>query len=387
MLAALADCRPEEICSTAIDGRIFLMPAHPPDLRRVINAWGTATPFGVSRSDAQVADAVAAMLQRHVVMAELQAQAGEQLAAWSGAAAGCVTHSSGAGITLAVAACITGDDAARIASLPATGAPRPRVVLMAAHDVNYGQKLSQAIRLTGAEAVSCDSLEAAAHEAKQPATVAVLAVESHLAPGSGPQATRALRTLAADAGLPLLLDGAAQDWRVRDLVAAGADLVIVSAQKYLRAPTAGLVVGRAGLVRAVDAQHGGIGRAMKPTKEALAGVLAALALRGEADVRGWLASEQRKVDRVAVAAAGWQGVRSERTPDPQGNGFDRLWLGVPPAAGDAAGVIRMLREGDPAVAVAPHRAAQGLIGLELTGVADSEIDELCMLLARALRQG
>ena len=350
-------------------------------LRRVINAWGTATPFGVSRSDEAVAQAVAAMLRRHVVMGELQALAGERLAAWSGAKAGCITHSSAAGLTLAVAACMVGHDAQLIARLPDASGLRRRVVMLAAHDVNYGQRVSQAVRLAGALPVLCDSLADASREARGGQTAAVLAVESHLAAGSGPAVTRGLFAAAADAGVPLLLDGAAQDWRVRELVASGANLVVLSAQKYLRAPTAGLVMGDAAMVRAVDAQHGGIGRAMKPTKEAIAGVIAALAVRATLDASQWCIHERHKVDRVAAAAAGWPGVTVERAADPQGNGLDRLWLHVP---GDAAELVRRLREADPAVAVAPHRMAQGCIGLELTGVEDAELDELCAILARAI---
>ena len=55
-----------------------------------------------------------------------------------------------------------------------------------------------------------------------------------------------------------------------------ADLVLVSAQKYLASPTAGLIIGRKRLVHACRAHEKGIGRAMKATKEAVIGVLAAL---------------------------------------------------------------------------------------------------------------
>lgn len=247
-------------------------PAAVPGLRRVINAWGTATPFGVSCSEVQVAQAVALMLRRHVVMAELQAQAGRRVAQWSGATAGCVTHCTAAAITLAVAACMTASDAARIAQLPDVSGMPSRVMMLAAHQVNYGHAITQAVRLAGAQVVVCADFEEMQAALGVPGVACVLAVESHLAEGSGTAVTRELVGLAHGAGVPLVLDGAAQDWRVADMMATGADLVLVSAQKYLGGPTAGLVAGRADLVAAVDAQHGGIGRAMKPSKEALAGV-------------------------------------------------------------------------------------------------------------------
>ncbi len=350
--------------------------------RRVINAWGTATPFGVSRSPQVVAEAVAAMLQRYVVVAELQAQAGQALVRWSGAPAGCVTHCTAAAVTLAVAACMAGSDAARIAQLPAAGGMPRRVPMLAAHQVNYGHSILQAVRLAGAEPVLCGTPEVLRAALAQGGAACVLAVESHLAAGSGAAVTRELVALAHAAGVPLVLDAAAQDWRVRELAASGADVALLSAQKYLAGPTAGLVIGDAALVAAVDAQHGGIGRGMKPSKEALAGVLAALQWREQQSPADWRAAQARKLDAVLAAARGWP-VTVAVEPDPQGNGFERLWLGV--AQGDAATVVRRLREGDPAVAVAPHRVAQGQIGLELTGVGDDEIAALCESLAAALR--
>jgi len=362
------------------------MPQPAPSLRRVLNAWGTPTPFGVSRSDAAVAQAVAQMLQRHVVMAELQAEAGRRLAQWSGAEAACVTHCTAAAVTLAVAACMAGTQPARVAQLPDREGLPFRVPMLAAHAVHYGHPIVQAIRLAGAQPVLCPSPEALRAALAGPDIACVLAVESHLASGSGADLTRELVQLARAARVPLVLDAAAQDWRAAQLVAGGADLVLLSAQKYLRAPTAGLVLGRAGLVAAVDAQHAGIGRAMKPTKEALAGVIAALDQREALPVAAWRLAQQRKVDAVALAAAQWPGVTVAREPDPQGNGFDRLWLTLQaqPGRPDAAAVVQRLRAGDPAVAVAPHRADRGQIGLELSGVDEAELDELCGLLAVAL---
>lgn len=357
-------------------------------LRRVINAWGTATPFGVSRSDPAVAAAVAQMLGRYVVMDELQALAAQRIAAWSTAPAACVTHCTAAGVTLAAAACMAGSDPARIAQLPDASGMAGRVVLLAAHQVNYGQPIVQALRLAGATPVVCADLDQARAAAGRPGAAAVLAVESHLAAGSGSATTAALRQIARMAGVPLILDAAAQDLRVHELVVAGADLVLVSAQKYLRAPTAGLVMGRPDLVAAVQAQHGGIGRAMKPTKEALAGVIAAIELRERTSAEPWRATQQRRLDAVQAAALDWRGVTAAREPDPQGNGFDRLWLSVDAAVAgvDAAALAQRLRDGDPVVAVAPHRVARGQIGLELSGVDDDETQVLCRRIAEALQR-
>ena len=391
MVAALIAGRFEEICVEPDNGPIFFtsmtVPFTLPTLQRVINAWGTPTPYGVSRSEAAVAGAAAAMLQRHVVMADLQALAGRELAAWSGAQAACVTHCTAAALSLAAAGCMAGADTAAIARLPDSSGLRNQVALLASHDVDYGQPLSQALRLAGARPLWCADLPAMASALAGGGVACVLAVESHLAPGSGPALTRKLQALARAAGVPLVLDAAAQDWRAQQLVAAGADLVLLSGQKYLRAPTCGLVLGRTDLVAAVDAQHRGIGRGMKPSKEALAGLIAALALRASDSGGAWRAAQKRKVDTVAQAISGWQGVHVERAPDPLGNGSDRLWLTFDAAmlGVDAVAVVEHLKRGDPVVAVVPHRAAQGAIGLELTAVDEDELPELCALLRAALQ--
>lgn len=369
------------------DGTILPMSASPAMTpRRVINAWGTATPFGVSRCDAVVAQAAADMLRRYVVTAELQALAGARIARWSGAQAACVTHCTAAALTLSAAACMAGSDLARIAQLPdAQDLPR-RIPMLAAHQVNYGQPIAQALRLAGALPEACADLSELDAALARPGVACMLAVESQLAPGSGPQLTRELSARARAAGIPLVLDGAAQDWRVAELLASGADLVLVSAQKYLRAPTAGLVMGRADLVAAVDAQHAGIGRGMKPTKEAMAGVIAAIQARQDLPPALWQSQQQRRVDAVAQAAATWKGIGVRRQADSQSNGFERLWLAVDAAVvgRDAAQLMRLLRDGDPALAVAPHGVLRGEIGLELTGVDDDELGELCALLEAAI---
>lgn len=77
-------------------------------------------------------------------------------------------------------------------------------------------------------------------------------------------------------GLPAIIDAAAQDMRIDDLLKTGADLVLVSAHKYLASPTAGLVIGKKHMVDAVRAQGKGIGRAMKASKEAICDVLATI---------------------------------------------------------------------------------------------------------------
>ncbi|HEY9333860.1 MAG TPA: threonine aldolase, partial [Kribbella sp.] len=104
----------------------------------VINAKGTYTPLGVSRSSDGVAAAVAQALPEFFDMDELGDRASEAIAQVTGAQAGAVVHCTAAGITLSVAATMTGGDPRRIAALPDTTDLHHRVVLPACHVVNYG---------------------------------------------------------------------------------------------------------------------------------------------------------------------------------------------------------------------------------------------------------
>ena len=92
---------------------------------------------------------------------------------------------------------------------------------------------------------------------------AVVAVESHHTVQHGWIPLSELVPMAHAAGVPVIVDGAAQDLRFQELIGYGSDLVIASAHKFLCSTTAGVVAGRRELVEAVYLQNRGIGRGMK----------------------------------------------------------------------------------------------------------------------------
>ena len=119
-------------------------------LTEIINAAGTFTPLGVSRSSPEVARITAQALSEFFIIDELQDVASNTIADWCGAEAGTITHCVSAAIVLAVAAAMTGDSSDAIAALPDTKGLRNRVVLPAGHAVNYGHPILQDVRLAGA---------------------------------------------------------------------------------------------------------------------------------------------------------------------------------------------------------------------------------------------
>ena len=125
-------------------------PTGPIPVAPVINLSGPATIWGTSISSEAVAAASAHALRHHWDMAALGRWANETIARWSGAEAGTLTACSAAGITLTVAACMTGGDPGRISQLPDASGMKRDIVIQKGHTVHYGAPIEQMIRLAGA---------------------------------------------------------------------------------------------------------------------------------------------------------------------------------------------------------------------------------------------
>ena len=119
-------------------------------LRKVINASGTMTFLGASIVVPEAVEAMARVLPQFVEIGDLQRKASAAIARLTGAEAGTVTASTASGITVAIAACMTGADLARIEQLPDICGMKHEVPLQRGHMVNYGAPVEQAVRLAGA---------------------------------------------------------------------------------------------------------------------------------------------------------------------------------------------------------------------------------------------
>lgn len=84
----------------------------------VVNVSGTMTSLGASIVVPEAVRAVAGILPQFVEVNDLQRKASAVIARLCGSEAGFVTASAAAGITLAIAGCMTGADLARIERLP-----------------------------------------------------------------------------------------------------------------------------------------------------------------------------------------------------------------------------------------------------------------------------
>lgn len=325
-------------------------------LRPVINVSGTMTTLGASIICPEAIAAMAEIAPQWVEIDDLQRKASATIARLTGAEAGFVTACTAAGITMAVAGAITGSDLLAIERLPDDTGTRPReVILQMGHAVNYGVPLDQAIRLAGGKVVLAGTVSTVADYhlagAIGPETAAVVFVVSHHTVRFGQLSLEDVVAICRPRNIPVIVD-AASEYDLRGFLARGADVVIYSGHKFLSGPTSGIVAGRRDLVRAAYLQNRGIGRGMKVGKESVAGVMAALDAWERRDHAGIRAREQAVLDLWLETANALPGLQARIVPDPTQNPLDRLKVDVMPASGfSAAGLARMLAQGDPPVIV------------------------------------
>lgn len=338
-------------------------------LRPIINVSGTMTTLGASIVVPEAVAAASAILPEFVEINDLHRVASRVVARLTGGEAGFITASCAAGITVAVAATMTGADLARIEQLPDTTGMKNEVAIQPGHIVNYGAPIDQAIRLAGAKVVlvgTATDARAYQLEAKLNAnTAAALYVVSHHCVDYGQIPLSEFVAICKRKGVPVIVD-AASEYDLRGFLAAGADLAVYSAHKFLGGATAGIIAGRKDLVRASFLQNYGIGRGLKVGKESIVGAIAALEAwekRDHAAVRaredGYLALWQKRF-------AGLPGIGAEIVPDPTDNPLSRLKLSVDPdrARTTAWHLADALASGDPPVIVRDHEVEHGFFFMD-----------------------
>ena len=179
-------------------------------LRQVINACGKMTKLSGAVVLPEIADTVRESLDHFFDLDELQAAAGAMISRASGSEHGCITACTSAGITLSVAATMTGNDLARVWQLPDTEGMKHRVLIQKGHCVNYGAPITQSIRLAGATPIEMGTIhncppEVIAHELARENVAAIVAVESHHTARHGWVPLAEVVQLAQEAGVPVIV--------------------------------------------------------------------------------------------------------------------------------------------------------------------------------------
>jgi L-seryl-tRNA(Ser) seleniumtransferase len=295
-----------------------------------------------------------------VDLVELHRGVGGRIAQLTGNEACYVASGAAAGISIAVAACITGGDPAAIARLPHFDGPAPEIIIHRSHRNGY----DQAARQTGARLVEIGMAHSTQRweleAAFSPRTTCVLYFAgATYAPGALPLPD--VIEVAAQHGVPVLVDAAAQVpplsslWHfTREL---GADAAIFSGGKGLRGPqSSGLVLGRPAIVEAClrnGPPYASLGRPMKVGKEELLGILAAVEWSLEQDEPALLASYEAMVLRWIEGLADLPGVHAERGyPSEAGQPHSRAIVRVSePCRWTRGALVAALWDGEPRIAV------------------------------------
>jgi D-glucosaminate-6-phosphate ammonia-lyase len=353
--------------------------------KRLINVSGTMTSLGASRAGPEVIAAVSDILGRFVAIDELQAQASAVIARATGAEAGYVTSSSASGMTLAIAAAMTGADLARIELLPGSEGLKDEVVIQSGHLINYGAPVAQAIRIPGAKVVAAGT---AAHvetyhieNAITERTAAALFVVSHHVVQEGQTGLAEFIAIAKSRAVPVIVD-MASEYDLEGPFKHGADVAIWSAHKFLGGPTAGIVAGKKNLIGAAYLQNRGIGRHMKAGKEAVAGAVAALEAWMTRDHAAAKEREQAIVAAWQGALASVKGLSKEVHHDWTGNPIDRLKVTVTGDTGlHAWELADRLAARDPSVRVRDDLIEHGYFFLDPCNVSAVEAREVSAAIA------
>jgi D-glucosaminate-6-phosphate ammonia-lyase len=358
-------------------------PVTKPDIRRrlglrpIINVSGTMTALGASMAVPEAIAAAAEILPEWVEINDLHRKASQVIADATGAEAGFVTASASAGMTLAIAATMTGADLARIEQLPDATGMKDEVAILMGHMTGYGAAVEQAIRLAGAKVVPVGNVtDARSYQlyAKiTERTAAALYVVSHHVVHYGQISLDAFAATCHAKGVPVIADLASES-DLKGFLAAGADIAVYSAHKFLGGMTAGIVAGRKALVRATFLQNSGIGRGMKVGKESIVAAMAALEAWGRRDHASIRAQERRYLDLWVSEFSSMPGVKAEIIPDPTGNPIDRLKLSVDPeVAGTTAwDLADALAAGDPPVIIRDHEVELGFFEMDPCNLHEGE---------------
>jgi L-seryl-tRNA(Ser) seleniumtransferase len=366
----------------------------------IINAAGTSTRLSGGMMAPEVTAAMAEAATACVDMVELQAAASRIIAEVTGAEAGIVTGGASAALLLGAAACLARDDIAAMDALP--DAPRNQFLIARSQRNMYdravrvagGQLIEIGIpdRISGAGVRDATAKDFGA--AVTPRTAGMLWVAQ---PWSEP-ALSDLARVARDAGVPVLVDAAAQlppASNLKRFIAAGADLVCFSGGKAIGGPqSSGILCGRRDLVASAlmqmldldlpDAQfrlpaefagnaqperlpQHGIGRSCKAGKEEIVGLLVAL--------RRFVAEDDEA--RAARLRARLEAVREAAGAGEIADGAVPLLLIRPRDARAAEAALRAQR-----IHVGQGRMREGVLVINPLALAEGDLGTL----AAALRE-
>ena len=332
-------------------------------VRPMINAVGNSTMLGGSTPSDMIKNAMEEASHGFVDMGDLTAKAGDYIAGLLGTEAAYPTSGCAAAMTLSSAVVMTGNDVEKMGRLPDTTGMKNEILIQSAQ--RYAA--DPCFRFAGAKLVEVGNTAAEIEAAVGENTAAIAYVE-HPQYKQGALSLEETTAVARKAGVPVIVDAAAQIYPVDYFrrTAQAAELVCFSSKYYGGPNSAGFVTGKRELIDAIAAlgfqttlpySHGlyesgyAIGRGMKLDRQEIAAVVVAIDHWFTMNHEDRLQEYDRKMAVVQKHLEGVAGVRAH--PEPYDAYFAvRLHVTVDPVSGTTAqDVADELDAGNPRIRV------------------------------------
>lgn len=278
----------------------------------VINCRGTFTIIGGSVERPETLAAYKQAARHFVQYDELAEGVGRRLAEITGAEWGLISDGCAAGLKHVTAACVTGGNPEKLIRIPdLTGIEKTQVIVPRYARTSY----DHAVRNIGVEMVMVDTPEEMAR-AINDKTAMIYLVSRHESETGQPFSLEVIVEIAKPAGIPVLVDAAAEDLTIPCIhLERGADVVAYSGGKAICGPQgAGLVLGNKKLLMSAwqaSSPHHGPNRDNKVSREEIMGMLAAVEAwvtrDHAAEWQTWLA----RLDHIAQRVTQIPGVTTE----------------------------------------------------------------------------
>ncbi len=302
-------------------------------VRPVLNAQGNRTLLGGSTPSASVRALMEEAEEYYVDMGELMDSVGQRIADMLGVEAALVTSGCSAALAVGAAACMTGNDPAKIDRIPdVTGMPHEFIIQR-----QLRIKYDRCMTIPGGKLVTVGDREETREEHIEEAIGPNTAAIHYLAPGDrnpGALSIEEVIRIGHERDVPIIVDAAGQVYPTDLLskyVNMGSDLVAYGAKYFGAVNSSGILTGRRELVEAARShsfigfeatQASSFGRPMKVDRQEVIAVYAAL--------REWLTTDHES--RFASYEARISELRADL------EGIPHIWLTTYPEQGPPEGL-------------------------------------------------
>jgi L-seryl-tRNA(Ser) seleniumtransferase len=335
-------------------------------VRTIINAAGTYTSLTASLMPRPVFEAMDVASRKYVPLGDLHDAVGKRIAELTRCEAALVSAGAASALSIGTAACVAGQDRAKIQRLPETAGMKNEVIFQKSHRFGYDHAVRN-VGVTIVEVETVQDLESAVND-----KTAMMFFLNHEA-NAGKIGVEEFARLGKKNGVPTMIDAAADVppvenlWRFTEM---GYSLVAFSGGKGIRGPqSAGLLLGRQDLIEAgrmnSSPNSDTLCRTNKVNKEELVGMLVALEMFVNQDHKAVWKEWEDRCARIAAFINKIPGVKTEVKVPEIANQVPHLHItwdyqtsGIQP--NEAA---KAMREGSPSIEVRPGSEEELVIGV------------------------